>query len=59
MEYLNSKNVLQLSNRTKGLTIDSVSIDDSGPNDFLVMSFTDGSKLRMQYDWIYGWEVVE
>jgi len=57
--YLSQSNVAELSERLKNLTIESVGIDDSKANDFLVVNFTDGSKLRLEYDWIYGYEVTQ
>ncbi len=40
-----------------GKTITDISVDDSGLNNKLVFNFTDGTSLRIEYDWLYTWEV--
>jgi len=50
--------VPDLSAAVGGKTIQGVSVDDSGMNDMLVIQFTDGTKLVIEYDWIYGWELI-
>ena len=59
MKDLTLNTVKELSERVFNLTIESVEIDDDGMDRILVFSFKDGSKLRIEYDWINGWEVTE
>lgn len=47
----------ELSDAVKGKTVESVRIVD-GQYDFLVFRFSDGTELRVMYDWIEEWEVV-
>lgn len=46
-----------LQNAVVGKTISGVSLDDSGSNNVLVFSFTDGTSARIEYDWIYEWDL--
>ena len=42
----------------KGKTVASVDIDDAGMEEFLLFHFTDGSVLRIRYDYLYEWELA-
>lgn len=46
----------ELTRLVKGKAIEAISTDE-GQNDFLVFTFTDGTKLLIEYDWIYEWTI--
>jgi hypothetical protein len=48
----------ELSKLISGRIIQSVKIE-YGYKDFLVFTFTTGSTLKIDYDWLYGWNVVD
>jgi hypothetical protein len=49
----------QINEATEGKTVKSFQIDDSGMDNFVVITFEDGSQLRIQYDHIYEAEIME
>lgn len=57
MPDYNSNSIDELSTAIQDKSIKGVSVDDSGMDSVLVFHFTDGSSLRIRYDWIYEWEI--
>ena len=55
--YKDSMN--KLSDLIKNKTIESVNIDDNSSFVFFIIKFTDGSKLKLEYDWIYEWMFLD
>lgn len=53
----NPTSVEKLSEIVSGKTIASI-IDEQEYDDFIVIAFTDGTVLRIRYDWVYEWEVT-
>lgn len=49
--------VQEMSNEIKGKVIEKVSLENRY-EDFLVIDFSDGKKLKIRYDYIYEWEIV-
>lgn len=45
----------ELSSAVHGKTIDSISVEDEYETR-LVFAFTDGTFLKIRYDWLYDWE---
>jgi hypothetical protein len=43
----------------KGKTIESIIDDDQGMFNYIVISFKDGTKLQIRYDYIYEWELSQ
>lgn len=43
----------------KGRTIASIEIPDDQMDDLLIFNFTDGTTLKLHYDYIYSWELFE
>ena len=43
----------ELTEAISGKTVDKCEVDYSN----LIFRFADGSALRIEYDWIYGWEL--
>jgi hypothetical protein len=41
-----------------GKSISDVSTDLEHNNKVLILHFSDGSKLNIDYDWIYGWSIT-
>ena len=54
----NPNDVSALSEATHGKTITGVTIQ-SGMDEHLIISFSDGSTLRIVYDYIYEWELTD
>ena len=46
----------EISQLVTGKTITVVSYEGDRGDDFLVFMFTDGTELRIRYDYIYEWE---
>ena len=46
-----------LSIALSGKIIMGLEIDDSHMDKSLIFKFTDGTELKLTYDWIYGYEV--
>lgn len=53
----NPNDVSALSEAVYGKTIARVSTE-SGMDEYLIVTFTDGSTLRILYDYIYEWELT-
>lgn len=47
----------QLNAAIVGKTVERFDIDDDRMDSFLVLSFTDGTRLRIRYDYIYEWRL--
>ena len=47
-----------LSDTIKGKTVESVE-NDNGYDDTFTIRFNDGTALRIRYDYIYEWELVQ
>jgi len=60
MTDFNLDKISGISDAISGKTIEleGVTVDDSGMNNMLVIKFTDGTGLLVEYDWIYGWELI-
>jgi hypothetical protein len=43
----------------KGKTIKTMGMEESRMDNFLVFKFTDGSILRLRFDYLYDWEVTK
>jgi hypothetical protein len=52
------ESVVEMSKKIKSKTVKSVSIEE-GLCDFLVFVFDDGTILKIQYDYLYGYEIKE
>ncbi len=59
MTDFNQSDVSDISTALTGKTITEVVTDDSGMNWMIVFKFADGTKLVLEYDWIYEWEIVK
>lgn len=55
--YKDSMN--KLSNLINGKIIESGNIDDNSNLIFFIIKFTDGSQLKIKYDWIYEWTFLD
>jgi hypothetical protein len=55
--YYSGKEITEV---VKGKIVESVETPDDTKeqNDVLDIKFSDGSVLRLQYDWIYDWELI-
>ncbi len=47
----------QLNAAIAGKTVERFDIDDDRMDSFIVLSFTDGTRLRIRYDYIYEWRL--
>lgn len=56
MKDFHSQSGAEITEAISGKAIVKVEIDD-GMYDFLIFHFTDGSALRIRYDWLYEWEL--
>lgn len=43
----------------KGETLEEFTIDDEDQNNFLILEFTSGSKLKIMYDYIYDIDIED
>ncbi len=46
-----------MSKAISGKTVASCKIEDDRADQYFIFEFTDGTKLRILYDYIYEWEV--
>ena len=53
------KTMILMTEKTKGKTIKGCYDLDINGDDYFAIGFTDGTQLRIRYDWIYEWEVIE
>ena len=51
--------MILMTKKTKGKTIKGRYDLDINGDDYFAIGFTDGTQLRIRYDWIYEWEVIE
>ena len=59
-EWIRTNVSAELTEATTGKTIEKVIDDDgNGMDDWIQFVFTDGSVLRIRYDWIYEWELEQ
>ena len=58
MVEFNEENVKMMSHQAKGRTILSMSLERSA-DDFLIITFMDGARLRIRYDYIWDLEIIE
>lgn len=47
----------ELNEAIAGKTVERFDIDDDRMDSFVVLSFTDGTRLRIRYDYIYEWRL--
>ena len=52
------RTIEEMSRLIKGKMIVRCVIDNEGMDNKLVFYFSDGTSLRIVYDWIYEWEVT-
>jgi len=57
IDFTDDSVCFEMDRLVKGKVIKEICLD-RGYDDYFVIKFTDGSKLRMRYDWIYEWELV-
>lgn len=54
-----SKNEMEeMTKIVAGKTIESARVDDEYVDEFLVFMFTDGTELKIRYDWIYEYDLT-
>lgn len=41
-----------------GKILKSIRVDDDHANDILIFGFTDGSELKIQYEWAYSYDLT-
>jgi hypothetical protein len=49
---------VEMDEAIKGKTIKHMEIID-GRQEFLIFHFTDGSSIKIRYDYIYNWEFIK
>jgi len=49
----------KLSKVIKGRIVKSVAFEGESEDEFMIISFTDESVLKIRYDWIYDIEVIK
>jgi hypothetical protein len=49
----------EITEKIKGKTVERCEYSDGGMDDFIVLVFSGGTKLRIRYDYIYEWEFIE
>lgn len=54
----NENDVTPLSEAIAGKTVKSVR-SDQGREDYLIFDFTDGTSLRIRYDYIYDYKITK
>lgn len=47
-----------ITSAVAGKAVKDVIIDNEGMDDYLVFNFTDGTSLRIRYDYIYEWSLA-
>ena len=50
---------LRILKDIKGKTVESLAFKEESADDFLVIEFTDGTTIKIRYDWIYDIEVTK
>lgn len=56
-EFFPYQSPVLMTTALEGKTLTRCYVDDSGMNNNLIFEFTDGTKLFIEYDWLYNWEV--
>ena len=57
-DAFNAESVFVLGELVKGKIIQSMHLEE-GMNDYLVLTFTDGEQVKILYDYIYEWDIIQ
>ncbi len=57
MKDFDLKSGTPITKEIAGKVVFSCQVIDEGQDNILQFTFTDGSVLRLRYDWIYEWEI--
>lgn len=58
-EFYPEKSGAKITEAIHGKTVERVDVDSVRMDDFLLFRFTDGTTLRIQYDYLYAWGLEE
>ena len=58
-DFFNEPSCKDITDSLAGEVLKSISHEDDRADDLLVLEFESGKSLRIRYDWIYEYEIVE